>query len=137
MSGALSNYMEGKMADVILRGTAYTSPGEVYLALYTSNPGEDGSGSEATYSGYARKSCGATPASAFTSVDSTGMTRNANTIVFDAVGGASSVTITHWALFDSLTGGNMLLYGPLVANKTLDPTDVPSFPANALKVTFD
>lgn len=137
MSGALSNYTEGKMANVLLRGTAYTTPGEIFLSLFTSNPGEDGSGTESSYSGYARKSCGVTPASAFSAVDVTGMTQNANTVVFPAVGGVSSVTVTHWALFDALTIGNMLLYGPLAANKTLDPTDVPSFPANALKVTFD
>ena len=56
---------------------------------------------------------------------------------FPAVGGSSSVTISHWAIFDAATLGNMLFYGPLTASKTLDPTDVPSFPANALKITFD
>lgn len=137
MAGALSNYLEGKMADVILRGTAFTSPGEVFLALFTSDPGEAGGGSETTYTNYSRVSCGATPSSAFTAIDANGMTQNGNTIVFPAVGGVSPVTISHWAIFDSLTLGNMLLYGPLTASKTLDPTDVPSFPANALKITFD
>jgi hypothetical protein len=137
MAGALSNYAEGAIAHLLLRGTAFTSPGVVYLALFTSDPGEAGSGSETTYTNYTRVSCGATPSAAFTAIDSTGMTQNANTIVFPAVGGVSSVTITHWALFDALTTGNMLLFGPLTASKTLDPTDVPSFPANSLKITFD
>lgn len=137
MAGALSNYAEGKIADLLLRGTAYTSPGEVFLALFTSDPGEAGSGSETSYTNYTRVSCGAVPASAFSAIDSNGMTQNQNTVVFPAVGGVSSVTISHWALFDALTTGNMLLFGPLTASKTLDPTDVPSFPANSLKVTFD
>ena len=137
MAGALSNYLEGKFADCALRGVSLTSPGEVFLALFTSDPGEAGGGSEASYSGYTRVSCGSTPSSAFTAIDSNGMTQNGNTIVFPAVGGSSSVTISHWAIFAAATLGNMLFYGPLTASKTLDPTDVPSFPANALKITFD
>jgi len=137
MAGALSNYAEEKIAHVLLRGVAFTSPGEVFLALFTSDPGEAGAGSETSYTNYTRVSCGNVPASAFTAIDANGMTQNANTVVFPAVGGVSSVTISHWALFDAATLGNMLLYGPLTASKTLDPTDVPSFPTNALKITFD
>lgn len=137
MAGALSNYLEGKFADVSLRGAAFTSPGEVFLALFTSDPGEAGAGSETTYTGYTRVTCGVVPASAFTAIDANGMTQNGNTIVFPAVGGVSQVTISHWAIFDAATLGNMLFYGPLTASKTLDPTDVPSFPSNALKITFD
>jgi hypothetical protein len=134
--GAFSATSVSNVANVILRGTAYTSPGQVYLALFTADPTRAGTGPETTYSGYARVTCGATPSSAFTAVDGTGMTQNGNTVTFPAVGGVSTIVITHWALFDALTGGNMLLFGPLTASKSLDPTDVPSFPANALKITF-
>lgn len=133
---ALSLYLRSAMANVVQRGTAYVSPGQVYLALYTSNPTPGNTGTETNYSGYSRVSCGAVPASAFSAVDANGMTQNQNTITFPPVGGVAQVTLTHWALFDALTGGNMLLYGPLTASKTLDPTDVPSFPATALKITY-
>lgn len=134
---AFSNYLEGKIADVTLRGTAYTSPGQVYLALFTSDPTDAGSGTETTYTNYTRITCGATPSSAFTAVDSNGMTQNGATITFPAVGGASPVVITHWGLFDASTGGNLLYHGAMTASKTLDPSDVPSFPSGSLKITFD
>jgi hypothetical protein len=133
---ALSNYLRAAIGNLVQRGVAYTSPGEIFLALYTSNPTSANSGTETTYTNYVRVSCGATPSAAFSAVDGTGLTQNQNTITFPAVGGASPVTLTHWALFDTISVGNMLLFGPLLASKTLDPTDVPSFPATALKVTY-
>lgn len=133
---ALSTYLRNALANLVQRGTAYSSPGQIYLALYINNPTAANTGTETTYTGYTRVSCGATPASAFSAVDVNGMTQNQNTITFPAVGGVSTVTLTHWALFDTVSAGNMLLFGPLLASKTLDPTDVPSFPATALKVTY-
>lgn len=133
---ALSTYLREALAHETLRGVAFTAPGEVFLALYTSNPTAANTGNETTYTNYTRVSCGATPSSAFSAIDGAGLTQNQNTITFPAVGGASQVTLTHWALFDTVSGGNMLLFGPLTASKTLDPTDVPSFPATALKVTW-
>lgn len=133
---SMSTYLKGKLAEEVLRGVNYTTPGEIYLALYTSNPGVGNTGAEAAYTGYARVSCGATPSSAFTAL-SGATSQNSNTITFPAVGGATSVTVTHWALFDASSGGNLLLFGALTASKTLDPTDVPSFPAGALQLTWN
>lgn len=46
MSMAKSDYLENKILDHVLNNTSYTSPTTVYFALFTSNPAEDGSGSE-------------------------------------------------------------------------------------------
>jgi hypothetical protein len=138
---AFSNFLEGKIVDHVLRGTTYTSPGVVYLALFTADPTEAGNGPECNtstnYPGYVRVSCGATPSSAWSEIDANGMTQNQNVITFPAVGGASPVTVTHWALFDALSSGNMLYYGAMAAPKQLDPADVASFPANTLKITHN
>jgi len=135
--GAFSNYSKANVANVLLRGTAYTTPGSVYLALFYTDPTDTGSGgTEASYTGYARVSCGATPSAAFTAVDGTGMTQNSNVVTFAANGSGSTVTVAYWGLFDAATGGNMLLHGALSTSKSLDPSDVPSFPVNALKITF-
>lgn len=45
---ALSNYLENKLLDAVLAGVPFTSPTKVYVALFTSNPGEDGTGTEVT-----------------------------------------------------------------------------------------
>lgn len=138
---AMSNYLEEKLCDVTLRGGTFSSPGQVYLALFTADPTDanvtaNEANAGTNYPGYTRVSCGATPASAFTAIDSAGLTQNANVITFPALGGASPVTITHWGIYDASSGGNLLFHGAMTASKQLDPSDVPSFPANSLKITF-
>ena len=149
---AMSNYLEGKVADASLRGTTFTTPGVTYLALLTAQPNEDGSNigtvecnTATNYPGYARVSFGADPAVAWTALDSNGMTQNFNTLTFPALGGATPVTITHWAIYDASARatGNMLFWGAMTTPKTLDPTDVPSFPGSsgggsgAIRITFN
>lgn len=130
--GAFSNYLEEKIVEHFLRNNAVASPTTVYLALFTSDPAEAGSGTEAPYTNYARQ------AGAWTAIDGNGQTKNSSTITFPANGNASaSVVVTHAALFDAASGGNMLLYGALASSKTLQVGDVLSFAANALTLTLD
>jgi hypothetical protein len=130
--GALSNYLEEKIVEHFLRNSAVASPATVYLALFTSDPTETGSGTEASYVNYARQ-----PA-AWTALDGNGQTKNTTTVTFPANGNASaSVVVTHAALFDAATGGNMLLHGALASSKTLQVGDVLSFAPNALTLTLD
>ena len=126
---SLSTYLKGKLSDLVLRNTAYTPPTTVYLALFLSNPTIAGSGTEASYSGYARQ------AVAFSAI-SGATTQNSGTVTFPAVAG-SSITVTHFAIYDASSAGNLLLFGALTASKTLDATDVPSFPAGALQLTWN
>jgi len=42
----MSNYLETKILDYVLRDTADWAPATVYLALHTADPAEDGSGAE-------------------------------------------------------------------------------------------
>ena len=129
---AFSNWLEGKIVDFWLRGTAMTPPATVYLALFESDPGENDAGVETAYTNYTRQS------TAWTAIDANGQTKNNSTVTFQPNGNAAaSVTITHAAVYDSATGGNMLLYGPLAAPKSLAPGDVLSFAANALTLTLD
>lgn len=130
---AFSNYLENKIVDFWLRSTPQSPPSTVYLALFETNPGEDASGTETSYTNYARQ------AAVWTPLDSNGQTKNNTTITFPANGNAaSSANITHAAVFDSVgPGGNMLLYGPLASAKSLAPGDVLSFAASALTLTID
>lgn len=128
---AFSNYAEDLVCKALLRGTGFAAPAQIFLTLYTVGPSDAGGGTEAAYSGYARQPI------TFTNVDVNGTSQNDGTVIFPAVGGVSPVTVTHWGIFDSLTGGNLLFHGALAASKTLDPNDVPSFPANSLRITFN
>jgi hypothetical protein len=130
--GAFSNYAEEKFVEHFLRNNAITSPVSTYLSLFESDPGEAADGTETSYTSYARI------AAVWTSLDGAGQTKNSGSISFAANGNASaSVTITHAAVFDSLTTGNCIIYGPLAASKTLAVGDVLSFAANALVLTLD
>lgn len=129
---AFSNYLEASIVQHFLQNNAVTPAATVYLALFTADPTEDGTGPEATYVNYARQ------AATWTNLDGAGQTKNSAAITFPANGNASaSETITHAAIFTSLTGGNMLLYGPLATAKTLAVGDILSFSENALTLTLD
>ena len=53
---SFSNFLETKVLGHVFGATAYTAAGTLYLALFTSNPAEDGSGTEVTGGAYARQS---------------------------------------------------------------------------------
>jgi hypothetical protein len=130
--GALSNYAEASIVNHFLRNTAVSSPVTVYLALYESDPGEANTGDETAYTDYARQ------ASTWEAINGSGQTMNAGSIAFPANGNAvASVIITHAAVFDALTGGNMIIYGALSSPKTLEVDDILSFAINSVTLTLD
>lgn len=139
---AMSNYLETALANLVLRGTSFTSPGDVYLALATSSLGDANTGTEANYVGYARRAmrdsgAGQAVSGQFTAPDANGTVSNGYAITFPAVGGSVQVAITHWGIYDAPSGGNLLFHGAMSVPKTLDPNDVPSFPPNTLQITFN
>ena len=46
-------------------------------------------------------------------------------------------TVTHFAVYDAVSGGNMLLWGALLASKTIDTDDNPKFAIGDLDVALD
>lgn len=136
---ALSNDLERKIVRHFLRNEPESSPAQVFLALFSADPGEEGDqANEVSYDNYVRQ------VAQWSTLDSNGQTKNTTTITFPANGNASTdVTVTHAAIFDITreagdgSAGNMLLYGPLASPKTLAPGDVLSFAANALTLTLD
>lgn len=111
-----TNYFETAILN-LLRGTSITAPSTVYLALFLNNPTETGAaGTEIAYTGYARKSISfSTPAEMNNGIG----IENSQEITFPTAPTAAG-TVTHVGIMDSLTGGNMLVYGeltdPLVVN---------------------
>jgi|TARA_B110000238_G_scaffold170805_1_gene188378 hypothetical protein len=127
---ALTDYMEAQIVEHFLRNNALASPTTVYLALFESDPGEDASGTETAYTNYVRVP------STWAAINASGETKNAGSVSFPANGG-STVTITHAAVFDAVTSGNMLIKGALTLVKSIEISDVLAFPANALVLTLD
>lgn len=132
---AFSDYLETTIINATVRGGTYTG-GLVYVSLHTAAPTDAGTGTECSYSGYARQVAGNPASSGFDVPGATnGQTKNSNDITFPAVAGAS-ITVTHFGIWDAVSGGNLLYHAALTTPKTLDASDVPHFPAQSLVLTL-
>jgi hypothetical protein len=127
-----SDYWESKILDHIFGKNNY-SPPTIYVALSIADPLDDASGfvEPACYA-YARVE---TSASDWNTA-SGGSLHNANDILFPKATGSWG-TITHFALFDAATDGNMLAYGALSPPKTVESSYTPIFDAGDLNISLD
>jgi len=132
----LSDYLENTLANSVLRGNNFTAPSTLYLALFTTDPTDAGTGTEVADSAYLRQDMakGDAVSTAFVA-PSDGVTSNAKLIQFPPIADGN-VTITHYALYDAATGGNMLIHAPLTTSKNMEVGDVVSFDIGALSITF-
>jgi hypothetical protein len=126
---SFTDYLETAALNWAFSSNAVTRPTAWFVALFTAAPGETGGGTEISTSGtaYVRKSA------AFTI--SGNLATNSAAIEWD-VAASSWGTVTHIAVFDASTGGNMLAYAPLTASKTIASGDVFRIPAGDLDITL-
>ena len=127
---AASNYLENALLNLVLRGVAYTSPTDLYVALYTTDPTDADSGTEVSGGSYARvKVLFNAP------VDIGGEAVCANTATIEFPEATNSWgTVTHIGIRDSLTVGNLLYHGVLQTPKSIDAGDVFRFLAGDIKI---
>ncbi len=123
MSG-MSNYLEAMVVNSSVRGSAFTVPAALYLALFSADPTDDGNVNELAYTGYARQAVTggwAAPSGADNQSSNTGQ------IVFPANGSAGNVTASHFGIFDAASAGNCLWTGALSSARTVIPGDQIAF----------
>lgn len=142
----ISNYLENNLIDWLLRGQAFTPPATVYVALFTAAPSDAGGGTEVTGGAYARGSLACslanfagTQGEGTTEVSSgtSGVTSNNSAITYPTPS-ANWGICTHFGVFDAVTGGNLLFYGPLGVTRTISNGDpAPSFPVSTLSFSVD
>lgn len=122
MSG-MSTYLAQKLIGHVLQGLAYPVPAGTYLALFVADPTDDNvtanEVNSATATWYGRKHITAWSAP----VGSGTVSSNSNSVIFNTVTGAA-VAISHYGIYDAVSGGNLLDSGPLVATKVLQIDDV-------------
>lgn len=114
-----------------------TASGNLYIALFTADPGEAGAvTNEATYTGYARKAVART-SGGWTCADAAGVCTAKNTaaITFDPCTGGSN-TITHFAVCKAGTASvqDLIFYGALTASLAVSNGITPEFAIAALSV---
>jgi hypothetical protein len=130
--GSFSDYWENKILDHIFGKGSYTPP-TIYVGFSTADPTDSGTGlTEPSGNGYARVQ---TSASDWNTA-ANGSLNNAGNITFAQASGNWG-TITHFALFDAATAGNMLAHGALSQSKSISESDMARFEAGDLQISLD
>lgn len=124
----MSNYLENKLQDHVLRNTAYAQPAIVYLALYTADPTDTDTGTEVSGGAYARQ-----PITFGAPVN--GVCTNTNTVTFP-VASAPWGTVLAGGIRDALTVGN-LLYSATVTPQAVTTNNQVVFNPGQISVTLD
>jgi hypothetical protein len=125
---AFSDYLEDQITGWINGTTFPSAPTNTYVQLYSQDPTDAGSATGALYTrisvaagGWTRGTGGA------------GTLSNTGVITITS-SAASGATATHVAVFNAITGGNLLFYGALSASKSIGVGDEVKF--NALQLTL-
>lgn len=122
-----SDYAENKILN-LMRNVAWTEF-PAYVALFTTATSDDGTGTEVSGNGYARELADLTDATG-----AGGTTSNAGDITFTTATGSWG-TVTHLALMDASTSGNMIMHSALDVEKAVGDGDTFKINAGDLDVT--
>lgn len=126
----MSDYLENALLNATLNGATFTSPAAVYVALFTSDPTDAGSGTEVSGGSYARKAV-----TFGTATGTGGSVSNDAAVEFDQAT-ANWGTITHIGLYNASTSGDLLYHSALTASKAIDTGDVFKIGIGNLTVTL-
>lgn len=127
-----STFLKSKLIDHIFRSSAYTMPTNLYVSLHTADPTGTGMIGEVTGAGYQREPLLPGPANWN---NSNGEAINNATVIFTEAE-ANWGIVTHFAIWDSATAGNMLISGQLTVPREVKHNDIVSFPTSFLIVHF-
>jgi hypothetical protein len=126
----MSNFLENALLNATLNGTTYTSPANIYLALFTSDPTDAGTGTEVSGSGYARQILSFATASGTNGSVAT----DANCEFPQAL--SNWGTVGWIGIYDALTSGNLLYHTALDVSKAIDTGDIFKIATGSLTVTL-
>lgn len=126
--GLFSHYQANDLLNELLRNQTIAPAANYYYALSTTAPNPDGTNvTEPSGGAYARvtKTRGGPFAAA--GAGSPSAIANANEEILWPLATASWGTISHWAIYDAATSGNMLFYGALDSSKSVVGGTQPGF----------
>lgn len=130
----LGDWLENQIINFYFRkdqGGNFTRPNAIYVSLHTALPDESGSPSyEIAAAEYQRRLM------VFSDPAGSGMSSNTSNISFPTAQ-SNWGTITHWALWDGISGGNMLMAGEADTTVVVNTNDVYQISAGALVIAFD
>ena len=126
---AFSNYLEDEITGWINGTTFDAAPTSTFVQLYSQDPTESGSATGALYTRVSVAAGGWTRGT-----NGVGTLTNTNVITITS-SAPSGATVTHVAVFDSSTGGNMLISGALTSSRIVAIGDEVRFNATSLTLT--
>jgi hypothetical protein len=134
---AMSNYLENKLIDHLLRDTAFSAPANMYVGLvgaYSASELEAGTlTGELSGGSYARVSVKGD--SNWSAGSTNGQTDNENNISFTTATGDWGY-VSGLFLADASSAGNVVLYGTLTTPKIVENGDQFVIAAGDLDITF-
>jgi len=155
-TNAMSDYLELTLINHIFRGTSFTQPTNIFIALCSGVPVDANTGastvggsqgiaatipdlmphaSGGTAGGYERIAAGRSNSDWDAPTSAGGDTENTGTITF-ATAASNWGHVSGIALCDDKWGGNVLMYGALDAVRVVNSGDVFKFNAGAIDITF-
>jgi hypothetical protein len=126
---SFSDTFETRVLTWVFTNGSATRPTAWYLALFTTDPADDASGTEVSTSGtaYARQSA---------TFSVTGDTASNTAAIEFPTATASYGTVSHVGVFDASTGGNLIAHAALTTSKAIDTGDVFRVPTGDLDITL-
>jgi hypothetical protein len=124
----MSNFLENELYDHVLRASAYTAPTNIYVSLHTADPTDAGTGTEVSGGSYARTAV-------TMGAPTNGSGTNSADVQFPQAT-ADWGNVSHIAIWDATTAGNMLFHTPLDTTKNITTGDVFKIASGSLTVTF-
>lgn len=132
MAGTFTDYLEDKVLKHVFTNTAYTAPTTIHIGLFTAAPSDTGGGTEVSTvsTGYTRQTVALT-----VSGTNPTLATNGSAVEWSAAT-ASWGTITHIALFDAASAGNMLAWADLTTSRLVNSGDIFRIPVGDLDITL-
>ena len=123
-----SNYLENALINATLRNTTFTAVATPYVALFTSDPTDAGTGTEVSGGSYARTAV-------TMGAPSNGVSTNSADVTFPTATGSWG-TVGWIGIYDASTSGNLLYHTALDTSKTVTSGDIFKISTGNLSVTL-
>lgn len=135
---AMTTYLKNALLNRLFRSTAYEMPSVMYIALSKTAPTEAGGNcTEPSVEDYKRLEIASNEVN-WSAADE-GSINNATVFRFEETKESwttAAAPITHWAIFDNSTNGNMLFFGSLTQAQEIPRGSILEIPENGLVTTI-
>lgn len=136
----MSNFLEERLLNYLFRGTAYTPPATLYVALLTDTIDDSvvsgGDLPEVAGLGYGRRGI-AREANAWSAPNADGIVKNTQEIKWEEVDWEATIVAVAFCDSEAPGSGNVLFWGDLVREKVVAEEDTVSFAPNSIIVQID